>query len=423
LYHPRSKKLLQAGYQFGLPAALSVVRRKFMKSKMLIFVPAVSIFAALAAAQSTPAYQVVDLGPVGTPFGEVTSINNAGLAAGVATAPNGTQYAVLSIGGSMQSIQTGMGGPNSAAGAINGYGMVLGQAETQSLDPNNENFCGFGTSQQCLAFLWNYGVTTRLPTLGGTNASFGWINNVGQAVGIAETAQRDPECPGGKAINGTGPYVLDFEAVIWGPRPGQIQQLPPLPGDSVGMAFGINDLGQVVGASGRCGNTVLPGFAAAAHAVLWDSDGSVHDLGNLGGTSNPAMLAVGNAALSINNQGQVTGVSALPGSQTMHPFLWTSAKGMQDLGVVPGDLVGAGLGINNLGQVVGASISAPGPASGNPRAFLWQNGVMSDLNTLVQANSPLYLLNACAINDVGQITGFGATSTGEVHAFLAIPGH
>jgi probable HAF family extracellular repeat protein len=107
----------------------------------------------------------------------------------------------------------------------------------------------------------------------------------------------------------------------------------------------------------------------------------------------------------------------------MHPFLWTSAKGIEDLGVVSGDLVGAGLSINNLGQVVGASISAPGPAGGNPRAFLWQNGVMSDLNTLVQANSPLYLLNACAINDVGEITGFGATSTGEVHAFLAIPSH
>ena len=62
-----------------------------MKSKMLIFAPAVSIVAALAAAQSTPAYQVVDLGPVGTPFADVTSINNAGLAAGVATAPNGTR--------------------------------------------------------------------------------------------------------------------------------------------------------------------------------------------------------------------------------------------------------------------------------------------------------------------------------------------
>jgi hypothetical protein len=33
----------------------------------------------------------------------------------------------------------------------------------------------------------------------------------------------------------------------------------------------------------------------------------------------------------------------------------------------------------------------------------------------------LYLLDADAINDQGEIAGFGATSTGELHAFLAIP--
>ena len=52
--------------------------------------------------------------------------------------------------------------------------------------------------------------------------------------------------------------------------------------DSVGMAFGINDLGEAVGISGRCANTILPGFAAGPHVVLWESDGSVHDLANLG---------------------------------------------------------------------------------------------------------------------------------------------
>ena len=119
------------------------------------------------------------------------------------------------------------------------------------------------------------------------------------------------------------------------------------------------------------------------------------------------MLGVGNVAFSINNRGQVAGVSALPGNATFHPFLWTSETGMQDLGVLPGDLVGAGLGMNNEGDVVGASISAPGIANGNPRAFLWHNGVMSDLNALVPADSPLYLLIAYGINDSGEIAGFG----------------
>jgi probable HAF family extracellular repeat protein len=155
--------------------------------------------------------------------------------------------------------------------------------------------------------------------------------------------------------------------------------------------------------------------------VLWESDGSVHDLGSLGGTSNPKMLAVGNGALAINNRGEVAGVSALPGSTTFHPFLWTKSKGIRDLGVLAGDLVGAGLGINNRGEVVGNSISAPGPASGNPRPFLWRDGKMSDLNTLVEKNAPLYLLTAFGINDVGEIVGFGVTEAGDVHAYLAVP--
>jgi probable HAF family extracellular repeat protein len=73
------------------------------------------------------------------------------------------------------------------------------------------------------------------------------------------------------------------------------------------------------------------------------------------------------------------------------------------------------------GEVVGNSISAPGPASGNPRPFLWRQGKMSDLNTLVQTNAPLYLLTAFGINDAGEIVGFGATEAGDIHAYLAVP--
>ncbi|WP_433968787.1 hypothetical protein [Tunturiibacter gelidiferens] len=44
-------------------------------------------------------------------------------------------------------------------------------------------------------------------------------------------------------------------------------------------------------------------------------DGSVHNLGNLGGTINNTLLGSGTVALSINNRGQVTGVADLPGDQ------------------------------------------------------------------------------------------------------------
>jgi probable HAF family extracellular repeat protein len=223
-------------------------------------------------------------------------------------------------------------------------------------------------------------------------------------------------------LNGTGPQVLDFEPVIWGPGPNQKQQLPLLPADTVGMAFGINDRRQAVGTTGLCSNTIIPGFAIGPHAVMWDSDGTVHDLGNLGGTSNPSVLGVGNVAFAINNRGQVVGLSATAGSTSTHPFLWTRQTGMQDLGVLDGDLLGAGLAIDNAGVVVGASVSSPGLIGGTPRAAIWLNGQGADLNTLIAGNSPfLSLLTAFAINDRGQIVGFALTESGEIHGFLATP--
>jgi probable HAF family extracellular repeat protein len=97
---------------------------------------------------------------------------------------------------------------------------------------------------------------------------------------------------------------------------------------------------------------------------------------------------------------------------------------MRDLGVLPGDFVGAGLAINNKDEVVGPSFSAPGPSSGSPRAFLWRDGRMHDLSALVPPDSPLYLLIAYGINESGEIAGFGVDAvTGDVHAFLATPCH
>jgi probable HAF family extracellular repeat protein len=382
-------------------------------------------------------YTVTDLGPSGNPFSQANYVNNPGLVTGLDTAADGTQHAVLWYEGLFTDIsQPGLGGPNSGAGGANDFGQIIGGAETSQLDPNNENFCGYGTGLQCLAFLWQNGVMTALPTLGGTNAGWGQINNQGEIAGYAEEDKADPDCPGTVAVNGLGPQVLYFEPVIWGPMPGQIRKLVPLKGDSVGVAFSVNDRDQAVGMTGTCADTGLPGPSVAPHAVLWEKDGTVRDLGNLGGTVNPRVLAVGNAAFLINNHGQVTGVSALPEIQStacpgeppnpncfpFHPFLWTRETGMQDLGVLPGDFVGAGLGLNNKGEVVGPSFAAPGPTSATPRAFLWVNGKMHDLNALVPPHSPLYMLIAYAISDFGEIAGVGVeTSSGDVHAFLATP--
>jgi uncharacterized membrane protein len=139
------------------------------------------------------------------------------------------------------------------------------------------------------------------------------------------------------------------------------------------------------------------------------------------------VLAVGNAAVAINNHGVVVGTSASPGNQVNQPFIWTKAKGIEHLALLPGDVVGAGLAINNRGEVVGASISPGGPATGNPSAVLWRGGAdggVTDLNSFLTAESPFAaLLTAFGINDAGEIVGFGVTSSGDIHGFRATPAH
>ncbi|MGA9108083.1 MAG: hypothetical protein ACLP6W_13395 [Bryobacteraceae bacterium] len=63
----------------------------------------------------------------------------------------------------------------------------------------------------------------------------------------------------------------------------------------------------------------------------------------------------------------------------------------------------AGQEINDSGVLVVPSFDA----AGNPQAFVWWNGTMTDLNTLVPADSPLYLLFADSVNSSGEIAGFG----------------
>jgi uncharacterized membrane protein len=403
----------------------SRLKKKLIQAALLTI--AIPLFVGEARAQESQraskqaAYTVTDLGTLSGGFSQATSVNDTGLITGLSNLSNGTFHATLSNGGEFIDIaKKAESGINSGAFASDIWGRVLVQSEISEKDPNNENFCAYGTGNLCRAFAWQGGKLFPLPSLGGPNNTVSWINNRGLAVGIAETDTRDPQCFAGVPFTGTGPQVLDFEAVLWDLNTGRVHELKPLPGDTVGMPLGINDAGQVVGGSGTCANSFLPGPVTTPHAVLWES-GIPVNIGSLGGSVNTDLPGVSTLALSINNRGEVAGVAALPGDMTAHAFLWSKKLGhLLDLGTVPGDVRSVGLGINDEGDVIGASFDS----DGNPRAYVRKSGggnMPVDLNGLVPSGTSLYLLVAFSINDRGEIVGFGVDDNGDIHGFLATP--
>jgi probable HAF family extracellular repeat protein len=150
------------------------------------------------------------------------------------------------------------------------------------------------------------------------------------------------------------------------------------------------------------------------HAFLY-SGGIMIDLGTLPGYSS-------SFAAGINAAGQVVGYSDTNFSISYHAFLYSGGI-MTDLGTLGGPFSFAG-GINDAGQIVGYSATAGNPnafpwcsPACNYDAFLYSGGIMTDLNSLLPANSGWQLEFATAINNSGQIAGTGFIN-GQQHAYL-----
>src|SRR5207245_7914924 len=88
-------------------------------------------------------------------------------------------------------------------------------------------------------------------------------------------------------------------------------------------------------------------------------------------------------ANDINDRGQVVGESNTS-SGSYRAFLWQNGT-MTDLGTLPGGTVSSASGINDLGQIVGVSLNE----STTPfvfHAFRWQNGTMTDIRPFTSAS-------------------------------------
>jgi probable HAF family extracellular repeat protein len=383
-----------------------------------------------------PKYTIVDLGPVGPSWsqGQPFVVSGNGLVSGETVLANPinpsewVSHAVVWEGTNMKVITIpGLGGPNSVAFGVNVRGQAAGQADTETPDPNGEDFCGSAalglthSGNTCVPFLSQNGATVGLPRLrnrAGTEGSNGaalQVNDFSMVAGTSENGEVDSTCPGATV----SPQTIEFKPVIWTRlfpwSPMHIQELPTVDDDPDGIAFAINDLGQAVGASGNCGpfNVIEQNNLTPLHAVLW-RNGNAVDLGNLGGDGKFA----GIYATGLNLDGQVVGTSDTAGDASFHGFLWQQGH-ITDLGTLPGDAYSSAIAISNDGLALGVSVSA----SFSPRAALWRNGTATDLNTLVPQDTALYLESACSINDKGEIIGFAAlkSNPSESHAYLAKP--
>ena len=359
-------------------------------------------------------YEVVRLSSLGGTDSSGNSINDERLVAGYSNLPgDSARHATLWLHGSRFDLGT-LGGPNSnvAWPVKNTVGLIAGIAQTATPEPLGQGWscraffpAATSTGFICLGVVWERGEIIELPTLGGFNGFATGANNLRQVVGWTENNVQDPTCV--RPLQ-----VLQFRPVIWGPDLRQVQELPLLPQDTAGAATAINDRGQVVGISGACGTAV--GGVTARNAVLWEK-GTVTNIGNLGGVA-------WNTPMAINEHGDVVGFSNVNPNDgatfNARAFLWTRGRGIRSLGTLPGDALSQALGINDQGQVVGISCTA-GFAS--CRAFLWQKGVMTDLNELVSGEFDGQLFTANDINERGEITGQSLDATGAFSAVWAIP--
>lgn len=327
---------------------------------------------AAAQAQQQPRYTITDLGPF-EPF----SLNEMGQVVGSAII-DGRGYAVL-WDGTFKTINP-PGSYFAQAGSINNHGHINGSASFCDIVDGN---CVNGRTR---AFLYRGGAFNILGTLGGRDSLGGGIDDAGLVSGSAHTPGSAP---------GIGE---EFQVFVY--KGGQLENIGARMGMRSSFGGSFNSLGQM---AGRYSNN------SGSGVYIYDTrDGtfSLHPVRGSGGR--------------INDRGQVVGGLSGNDDGSGRAFLLEGGV-VKDLGtLMPSHAYSSASSINNVGQIVGVSARKVLLFREDEHAFLYEGGQMLDLNALIPQGSGWVLNAASDINEHGQIVGRGRLD-GQERGFLLTP--
>jgi hypothetical protein len=302
----------------------------------------------------------VNCGILGSAPGNPSAINNLGHAVvwGACSLSGYADSWLWTGGTNLALIPKAPGMLGFHAADINDNDVIVGEAEMS------------GTGRR--AAIYDHGTWTILPPL---NPPMGWssanaINNNNQVCGY-------------RSIGNPNEPVNPFTAFRWSQAEGFTD---------LGLYQGLSTIGRDLNASGSM--VVGLGPQGVNGSLFWTGS-SIIELSPVPGYS----VALGTR---INGQDQIAGSMTLTTTSpwTSQPFIWTSGVTVL-LGTLPGyDTAGVG-GFTSDGVVTGRCGKTTDSA--DVRAYLWRDGVLSDLSALVTGLGGVVVGTPRAITEDGRI--------------------